>query len=535
MTKNKIQIANKAIMVLGLVFPCVLATIHSFIITFVGWDRLGWTGHTNDYFLISQLNHPIAGLLFVIASLVLIVLLYSGIKRINRKRLLVIDCALVYLISLIIRIAVLSAINWKYGNMAPFSDFAQVWEIANGDLASIKYKSLFAAWMNYANLEHIFVSVFGNNYSFLLMFNCFISSITVPLVYLICRTSNICSNDCAVIASLLYSFYCPSVLFSLIGAPDVIVVPFNLLAILILIGAEKSRKKGHWNAIVFALAAGVIIGASASIKSFGEVVIIAYIIVVVVSLILEKNETKFRPILNRIGVLIVCVCCILSSYFITKETILRHTEKVFAVELDYSTATPHYLLVGLNTEGEGQIHIGNQSRLYYQSLLDEELSPEDARQTAYKTILYDWQECENPLVELILPKTVWAWQDDTMPFRYIDQALKSSSDSTSGVIDQSLFDIISSCLQLSYVTIMITSVIGMIIAIKNDSNSYGGAFIILIIVGYFFVTLISEAQSRYKYIIMPLVCIIGSIGLSSLMGIVIKRINMLKKSGSNKL
>lgn len=527
MTYKKVIIAKNIIFVLGLICPCILALLFSFILLFVGWDNIGWTGHTNEYFFVSQLDHIGMGIVFVFALLVVIVLLFYGIKHINKKKTLLLDCILVYAFSAIVRIALLLAIRMYYGDLAPFSDFAQVWEIANGNMASIQYKSIFAAWMNFAYLERVFVLGFGNDYFALLICNCLISSLTTSLLYLISRLSGICSYDCAVLASLLYSVYFPSVFFSMIGAPDIIVVPLYLLAILLLIGVEKHLEKECWTSVALAFIAGIIVGFSSAYKSFGVVVIIAFIIIGFISLILNNTSLKNKLSLKRIGLFVLCAICLISTYCFAKDLILKQTEKSFAVELDYSKATPHYLLVGLNTQGEGQIHIGNQSRIYYQNIIDAEYDEENARKIAYKTIIEDWKEDENPIEDLVIPKLIWAWQDDTMPFRYIVSSLSISSESNIIDYDHVSYDVICTCIQMIYMTVMFLAAIGIIVLIKRKTSSIDDALIVLIVIGYFFITLISEAQSRYKFIVMPLMCIIASIGFCALLKYIIGKMREL--------
>ena len=116
---------------------------------------------------------------------------------------------------------------------------------------------------------------------------------------------------------------------------------------------------------------------------------------------------------------------------------------------------------------------------------------------------------------MFIPKTIWAWQDDTIPIQYINQSIQSE-DSISDGIDDATLGTVSLLLQVSYCTIMLLSLLGVIHSIiLGDKVKKQTIFIILIVIGYFSITLISEAQSRYKYIIMPLLCIIASVGLKS--------------------
>jgi hypothetical protein len=91
-----------------------------------------------------------------------------------------------------------------------------------------------------------------------------------------------------------------------------------------------------------------------------------------------------------------------------------------------------------------------------------------------------------------------------------------------------IFDSEASLLQTAYLIIMATGAVGSIVILKKLSNNTEIMLTQLIITGFFFITLISEAQSRYKYVIIPLVCIMSSIGIYRLTEVLSISWNSLK-------
>ena len=505
--KNASKLITRIILIIELVCPFIIATIVSFLLLFVGWEKIGWSGHDNAYFILPEFSNKFYG---VLSSIVLFLVAFAITllmeKTIRKKRDLI-NCVFLFLISFIVRLGVLHLII-NNASIFPFSDFAQSWELANGIDDSIQYKSLFATWMNYASLEHLFISVVSHNYLGFIKFNCFVSSLSAPIVYGISRLIFTHDSNCfriSTLSAILYALYPSSILFAYNSAPDVYVVPLYLCAmLLIMISFKYMQGVDVLKSVAYMLVAGGLLGASAALKSFGVTVIIAFGITCTLTIM------KHRLLKKEIILFLCCLIGLFSSYSLVKELILNQTEKLFNVELDYSTATPHYLLIGLNSEGEGQIHIGTQSRLYYQCIIEQGMGIAESKEAAYQLIQEDWQAEQNIIKALLLPKLVWAWQDDLMPLNYISQM--TSNQSVSILEDESITSI-ASFLEFYYLFLMFVAIVGSIVILVKHLRNQSALFATLVVEGFFFIMLLSEAQSRYKYLIMPLVCVVSSVGL----------------------
>lgn len=502
------SILRRLVIGFGILFPFIMSVVVICIASFVGWEKVGWNGYDNNHFQLPLFNHIciyIVCLVFLYCLIITAAYLY---ERISVKHKWFISSVIVFILSFFIRISCLYMLYKGSATIIPFSDFEQVWLLAQGDLSNLPYKSLFATWMNFALVERFFIKTFGVRYLLFLGCNCFISSLSSPLIYGISKLafddySN--SERISLIAAIIYALYIPSALFACFSAPDVYIVPLYLFGVLLLLYSRKRMlANSNCKALLLVALSGAFLGLSSALKSFGIIVIIAYLIC---SALDDYSKIKVK----RIGVVLCSIALLICSYSFAKNIVLKITERAYDVELDYSTSLPHYLLVGLNTEGEGQIHIGSQSRSYYQNILNTGISEEDARAATYDLLIDDWKNEENVLNTLVLPKLVWAWQDDSRPIYY---AYWMNNDSNmEATLKDDIFDSEASLLQAAYLIIMATGAVGSIVILRKYSNNTEIMLTQLIITGFFFITLISEAQSRYKYVIIPLVCIMSSIGI----------------------
>lgn len=491
-----------------LVIPLLIAFFCCIIATFSSWDQLGWNDHTRSYFFIPNFNAKFIGIVLFLLSVLFILASVWMLKKFEwngekDKIWKTLTAFYIFLTAILCRTFYLLLANTK---IEPFSDFANIWHLANGNYDNIVHDSLFAAWINFANFEHLFISCFGNNYKLFIVFNIFASSISAVVLFEIVNMvfPKDRVEDISAAAGLLYAIYPSSAVFALNAAPDIYVVPLYLIALYFLLKCDEKRKGSSYSSIIYAIIAGAFCGWSSSYKSFAVVLIIAYFIASIIDFLLAKE-------INRRKLLIFAICffCIIGTNFIVKKTALLISERTFSIHLDYNTATSHYLLVGLNTEGEGQIHIGTLSRKYYEYVLDG-MNVHDAEIKARELLKNDWHNNSNKIIPLFIKKTIWAWQDDIDPINYYMEY--NSSDSFGFSI---LKLILPSTAQIIYLMILINSIIGIISLLKIEYFNSGVTLCCLIVIGYYFVVLISEAQSRYKYLIMPILCILAAIGISS--------------------
>ena len=260
--------------------------------------------------------------------------------------------------------------------------------------------------------------------------------------------------------------------------------------------------------LLYGICAGIVGGIGNSVKSFLPILVIACIIV---SLLKQLYAGKVRS-LKQTAIFVLVFLLFIAAENMTVSLITGITEDVFHVELDFSDATPHYLNVGLNRQGEGQIHKGDLSRLYIQDRTNG-VSLEDAKVAAKERLKADWSGHESEVIKFIIKKTIWAWQDDYTPVRYFSEYLCLTP---STPVENQVFAFVTkyfpSITEIWYLGTMFLGLVGALIVIRKKLTDAQWLLVFnnLLVVGYFCLILLSEAQSRYKCLILPYVCIFAA-------------------------
>ena len=115
------------------------------------------------------------------------------------------------------------------------------------------------------------------------------------------------------------------------------------------------------------------------------------------------------------------------------------------------------------------------------------------------------------------------WQDDCTPFRYFLTQMGIKPDT---FIEKVTYKGIASLgvtyAQLWYILSMVLGIVGTVFTLRKknvDMENMKFALSNLVILGYFCLTVLSEAQSRYKCLIVPFVCIMNAFALMKIYGI----------------
>lgn len=511
MIKNISRISNTFVKLLFILFPYLPAIIYGLIYNSGGWNSI-YEGHDLDYYFLPEIRHDFFQLLTFIFLLTLFLLIIFLSVRFSPKRdnskLANLLCSVTILwIGLTIRLCFIS--RYK-NNIVPFSDFHRVWDMANGNLdGHLSYYKMFPAYVNFTVFEKKIISVFGYDFLNIIYLNCLLSAFSGLLIYQITAklSQNVIVSLCA---GVLYVLMPANILFCSVGAPDFLTVFLDLAGLFCLISSFSRR--GLVSIILCSLG-GILIGIGRAYKEFGILIIIAFTIVRLMELIINNEKT------NRvIGFVIIELVLVLLCSQSAKDWILKNSEKVLNVDLDYSVSTPHFLLVGLNTQGEGQIHIGRLSREYALEYMRNGNDFTNAEKHALAILKQDWKENPNDILHNFYMKTIWAWQDDNIPLHYVLDMLPPEKYSNDNFY-LFLHDNMAGVSQFYYLLLMVLACAGtalFIIFTKYRIEENSTYIIILTIFGYFCFMLLSESQSRYKILIMPFICIMAAIPLSFL-------------------
>ncbi len=499
--KRLIQIFN----IIVFCVPITMAFCFSLVYYTGGWAKW-FPGHTLDFYFETILTNRFATIALYLVLLGAVTGVKTAIDKYIRHRVVVEICLLV-LIALILRM-ILIILNKD--SLAPFSDFYRVWEMAHGNLeGNIEYYSLFPAYLNYTVLLKGYLGLVGDTFVNTLVLNVILSVGTTAILYFIAWET---TNDYTIsfCATLMYAIMPANVIYCSVMTPEFITVFFDSFGVLLLLMTLSQERKSI--KAPFLLSGGILIGVGSAYKSFGIIILTAMVICIVAELLLEKAEWK------HILFGIVAIAIVFSGYKLTKDIIQSYSEKQLGIELDESKSLPHFLLVGLNTEGEGQIHLGTMSRKYYQTYLENGMDAERAKITTYQILRKDWSDNSGELPALIAHKMIWAWQDDIMPVNYFGAATGDNN-----TIVWLGFPVVT-LTQLFYIVVLIEAMLGCLFSWRDIGLKK--EFLLLIIFGYLCLILLSEAQSRYKCLIMPYMCVISGMGT----GYTIQRLRGILKS-----
>lgn len=482
--------------IIVLIVPLSMALLLSIVYFFGGWGHW-FSNHTLDFYFGFPMKRRICTVVFYIILLFLI----TTLKRLADKCVHYKEAVELFIICITTLILRLMVVIPNREVLMPFSDFNRVWEMTHGNLEGhIDYYSLFPSYLNYTVLLKDYLALFGDSFVNTLYLNVFFSCGTVVIVYLITKEVTD-RKSVPFISAALYALMPANILYCSVMTPDFITVFFDSLGVFFIL--MNAKREWDIKKAILLLTAGFVIGVGSAYKAFGIIILIAFMMCAATDSVLKKAE-------RRKGLLVLLsVILVFGGYRVSKRIIQIHSESEIGIEIDESRSLPHFLLIGLNTEGEGQIHIGTLSRRYYLTYLENGQNAELAKKTAYKLLRTDWQEHGREIPKLFVKKMIWAWQDDVTPLRFYNLALGRDQDITYKGFS------VATMTQVFYLIILTGSVLEMIVSWKN--TRLGFEFLLLIIFGYFCLTLLSEAQSRYKCLILPFLCVASGMGLDSVL------------------
>lgn len=506
LTRRLVRLFNYIVMIVPLLMACFLALVY----ISGGWGAV-IEGHAPEFYFLKEIVNLKSCIGGLVLWIILITLITAGILKtqkyignyILRK---LYASIIIFVIGFGIRFLLL----YLYSeDLVPFSDFNATWERAKGNLINgrIDYYSLFPAYLNFSWYEKLIISIVGEIYIWVLYLNAFYSGITASAIYSItCEIIN--KERVGVSAGILYALYPANIIYVTTGTPEYIAILFNTVGTLTLIRAIKDHRS--INKCIRAAIGGLLLGIGGSFKTFSLVIIIAFVMVLVASLIIRRSERiKIEIVLAGI----VCAL-VMGGYKISSKTIYQATSKHFNMEISTKTAVPHFMLIGLNTEGEGQIHVGSLSELYSSIYLSNGMDYEAAKDYVYSVLKDDWRTNSGKIVPNFLKKMIWAWQDDYMPVLYFLEEVGIFPDSPIEVFVYEFISVYSAgVVELIYFLLMFLAMMGAFSYARSKEINFWYEYVVLIIFGYFCVILLSESQSRYKCLVMGYVIIVSSLGI----------------------
>lgn len=502
--KKVIIFLCKAFYAILSVCPFLIGSIYACVNLTGGWERFS-QAHDKAFYRMPEFDNVLASLMIVLIILGTAAWIYKAIstlcKRINnRKMRSAVIVSILFSVTVILRLVPELVYS---GQIHPFSDFAHAWARANGDMSSAEYYRFFASYMNYSLFLKVISKLCSGNYTAVILFDIICNGITAVFIFLIAKEISAKENS-AVIASLLFAFNPSSIVYALTSSPEHMAIASYGCCVYLL--CKMFRERNNRKILIYAVCSGIAGGIGNSVKTFFPVIMVAAVIVLLLKNFYELNN--LQHIMKKIFIYILSFMLVIVSASAVLTSITSLTERIFAVQLDFADATPHYINVGLNRQGEGQIGIGNLSRLYIQDRQNG-IKLEEASDAAIKRIKDDWVGNEAEIPAFIIKKTIWAWQDDYVPIRYFCQRLGIEP---STLVEKAIYffaeNYLNTISQLWYILMMLAGALCSVKRIKLPVDSNWLLMLnSLLIVGFFCMMMISEAQSRYKCLILPYICI----------------------------
>lgn len=475
---------------------CAALSIMSFT---VGFEWL-FPGHDAAFYDVI-LNDKIKALIISAVWLCIGLIIYLAIKRsylVSSRP--IINIAITLALVAFISRAIIILFMGKA--VSPVSDFANSWLMTKGDTYYLSHYRFFPAYINYAVFMRLIARFFNYQYISILWSDAIIGSITTVGIIFLAR--EIYDNDfVSITAGLLYAMYPPAILYSAINTPEHLCIMAMVWGLYFFILVLRSHNIVL--SIVYALAFGVLAGISNSMKSFYPIVLVAVIITLVFNLIASHKWNTKKFILA-----LVVLITIIGAETLTMKGISTVSGQLFNIEIDYSDALPHFVMVGLNRQGEGQINLGEISRTY-NDLIESGVDSKTAKDIAFDVFKQDWKGHINEVPSFVVKKLIWGFQDDCSPARLLIVSVKEEN---LGSLGQKIWTPLSNyskeVSQIFYCLLCLAALLAAILKFKSkDSNLYE-FFIELVTFGYFCLILLSEAQSRYKCLVIPYIIIIAA-------------------------
>jgi len=463
-------------------------------------------------------------LILLIVFLACIFIIIKNTEEDNEsEKLKIKDLVFIFLIALSLRLTVVLF----YGYFtAPYADSLDA-HIAGIGYGLSQFFPLYKPWAIYSMILYILYEITIPHFIAAQLLNTIVTSLTAVLVYFLALKISE-KRSVALTAGIIFTFYPANILLNTFLTPEHLAMPLILIAFILLLSPRRGRAparpatrqytKNQY--IVFAVT-GIICALAENLKPIVPIVIIAYVITMVLEYMQRNSDLPEYPgksktlLINFLSLIIL-----IAAFLILDYAILRIAESLLNIEF----ALPrhfraHTFWVGLQPTGEGQVFLGYNPRYYLYLLNITGWDFELARTKTYEYLAQQIYWHPEQFAMLFPRKFRWAWQDDTSASYFIwmmaSQTWYSPFHSTE-IISHRLLRIAGEVLptisQIFYMSLLAFSGIGLLGAIRNRFNA--GLFLIsLYCFGFFLLLLIMEAQSRYKVIIIPCLCILAAHGM----------------------
>ena len=462
-------------------------------------------------------------------------------KKINYK-----DIVFIFLIALCVRLAFLLF----YGQFVyPISDFEMVHMAAMGFGRPQNYE-LWSHWAIYSIILQVLYILTVPHYITAQVLNAIVTSGTAVIIYLLAYNMSD-KRNIALAAAAIFALYPTNIVYNTILTNEHLAVLFTCIFLLLL----TIKKKSWIQLYIFSAIAGIFAAFEDSLKGIILIAVIAYVITLILAImrsrkylpIRESEEKKTsaetsseiprRSSLKLLSMIAISIAVLISTFLLSSFAIGRTAERILDIEfVDTSKLMANVLYIGLQPSGEGQVHLGDNPRMFLVLLEENNRDFELARDKTYDFLLEQIRENPGQFARLFPQKFRWAWQDDTVPAYFLwlttSRQAPSAAINAEHISPRLLYiseQILPTVSQIFYMSLVAFTIIGLLFAFLElkERFNFGLLLISLHCFGFFLLLLISEAQSRYKVMIIPLLCILAAYGVKNTGGRIFEKSNAI--------
>ncbi len=331
-------------------------------------------------------------------------------------------------------------------------------------------------------------AVFHNPENTMILFNCFLISLTFYLVYQIIK--ELFNSKIALIGMIILVLYPDFYLFASYYYTDIVSIPFTIIGFYFLVKAAKKEKIKKY---LFLIVGGIFFAIGTKVRVVSSFLLIAYLL----DLLLKNN---IKEIVKKSMAILIPFFGI---YVLYNTMLLPY----FKIQIDKSKTLPltHFIMMGSNPETYGRWSI------------DEVRYTQSSKNKVNANIKKLQKRLKNEInINFLLKKTEETWAKPYNAFAYY--ASMDKLDESHSFVSGYNVIFLSYILQIMKLSMyfIFTIMIGTQLAKKNKlSNSKVSMFVIALF-GAFFFYVIWEAQSRYSFSFLPWIVIGGASSIALL-------------------
>ncbi len=451
-------------------------------------------GHDIKFYGITDMRpHLLMGALCVLPWVVLVVVVAKvpdAIRRFSNS--VWFNGCFVFLIAMSVRLVFL---YFGGRGAVQFSDNQVAWDMAIGHVYPDSYLLWVPRWMNYVLILRWVSRLLGTGFAVAAMFGAVVPSMTAVAVFLLGRelSGNMFR---ARFVALAYTLFPACIAYSVVRTPEHLAGMCFASTAVCLVRMSRCQTTGR--SVAWAVAAGVLLGIGHSVKPLAPLFIGAIAVVQCCRLAGCAMRSWKMPF--ALLALVAGIQVALSS------GLIRLSEREFNVSLTDKKSSAHMFIVGLNRQGEGQIHLGGISRTVPR-LMACGATFEEANRAGLETLVNDWRGHASEIPSFFIKKAIWAWQDFNTPFLHLFW-LHGGGDWTELTMPY-VPKFVPATSQMLYVLLLLAAGVS-VLAGGRAGRLTALRFVVLVILGYFCISMVIEGQSRYKYLVLPYLFVLAS-------------------------